>query len=106
VQSRIDGYLNPQAFSRPAPYEFGTAPRTLSRARGPGLRNADVSMFKNFNFTADGAVRLEFRAEAFNVTNTPIFSDPNMMYGATNFGVITGVQNSPRQVQFGLKLYF
>jgi hypothetical protein len=29
-----------------------------------------------------------------------------MMFGATNFGVITGVQNSPRQIQFGLKLYF
>ena len=45
VQSRLDHYLDPNAFSRPASYTFGNAPRTLPRARGQGLKNADVSMF-------------------------------------------------------------
>jgi hypothetical protein len=46
------------------------------------------------------------RGEAFNVTNTPIFADPNVTVGSTSFGVITGTQNSPRTLQIALKLNF
>ena len=106
VVSRIDRYLDPNAFSRPASYTFGNAPRTLPRARGPGLRNADVSMFKNVNIKAERNVFVQIRGEAFNVTNTPIFADPNVTVGSTSFGVITGTQNSPRTLQVALKLNF
>ena len=106
VVSRIDRYLDPNAFSRPASYTFGNAPRTLPRARGPGLRNADVSMFKNVNIKAERNLFVQIRGEAFNVTNTPIFADPNVTVGSTSFGVITGTQNSPRTLQLALKLNF
>ena len=106
VQSRIDHYLDPNAFSRPASYTFGNAPRTLSRARGPGLKNADVSMFKNVNIKPERSVYLQIRGEAFNVTNTPIFADPNVTVGSTSFGVITATQNSPRTLQVAMKLNF
>jgi carboxypeptidase family protein len=106
VQSRLDRYLDPNAFSRPASYVFGNAPRTLPRARGPGLKNWDASIFKNVNISPEGTVFLQLRGEAFNVTNTPIFSDPNVTFGSTSFGVISGTQNNPRVLQIALKLNF
>ena len=72
--------------------------------RGPGLRNLDFSLFKNFALVE--RMSLQFRAEAFNMTNTPGFSDPNQNFNAVAFGQITGTSNAARQVQFGLKLLF
>jgi hypothetical protein len=106
VESRIDHYLDPNAFSRPASYTFGNAPRTLPRARGPGLRNADMSIFKNVGLSTEHARYVSIRGEAFNITNTPIFSDPNVTVGSTAFGTITGTQNSPRTLQIAMKLVF
>ncbi|MGH9722838.1 MAG: TonB-dependent receptor domain-containing protein [Bryobacteraceae bacterium] len=106
VQARLDKYLDPDAFSRPASYVFGNGPRTLSRARGPGLTNADMSLFKELRFSRDGRFHLQIRGEAFNITNTPIFAAPNVTVGSTAFGVISGQANGPRQLQLALKLYF
>ncbi len=106
VQDRLDKYLDPNGFSRPASYVFGNAPRTMPRTRGPGLKNLDMSIFKNVNFDRDRGIRLEIRGEAFNVTNTPIFADPNVTVGSSAFGTITGVQNSARVLQVALKLNF
>jgi len=50
--------------------------------------------------------RFEFRMEAVNVTNTPMFGDPASSFGASNFGNITGTKVGARNVQFGLKYYF
>ena len=55
--------------------------------------------------------RLEFRAESFNLTNTPAFANPSSLFypDQVNFGRITSTRNSPndaRQLQFALKLYF
>jgi hypothetical protein len=106
VQARLDGYLDPNGFSRPAAYAFGSAPRTMPRTRGPGLRNLDASIFKNVYFDTERSIWLEIRGEAFNVTNTPIFADPNVIVGSSAFGTITGVQNSARIMQLALKLNF
>jgi len=105
VVDRLNSYFNPDAFSRPAPDTYGTAPRTLSY-RTPGIRNGDVSVFKNFKVREGTSV--QFRAEAFNVTNSPTFGTPNATYGANNFGQITGYAGGrgPREVQLALKLYF
>jgi hypothetical protein len=50
--------------------------------------------------------RFEFRLEAQNVLNHPIFSDPSSSFGSTSFGQITGTKVGPRNVQFGFKYYF
>ena len=69
-----------------------------------------MSLFKSFHFGE--ARRLEFRSEAFNLTNTPQFNNPNANIGFAGVGRITAAGNPPiyqrtsRQIQMALKLYF
>ena len=65
----------------------------------------DLSIFKDFRITE--GTKLQFRAEGFNVANTPLFGIPNNTIGA-NFGVITSTNAfyTPRDIQFALKLIF
>ncbi|MCW5965366.1 MAG: TonB-dependent receptor [Bryobacterales bacterium] len=104
VQDRLTSYLNPAAFSAPAPFTYGNVGRTLPDVRGPGLTNLDFSLFKTFALTEK--VNLQFRAEAFNLSNSPMFGLPNQSFGAAAFGAITNTANNPRQLQFALRLFF
>jgi hypothetical protein len=103
VVNRLNGYFNPNAFSRPDRDTFGTAPRYLN-TRGPGIRTLDAALLKSVNVKEDQ--RFEFRLEANNVTNTPIFADPATTFGSANFGQITGTKIGARIVQLGFKYYF
>jgi hypothetical protein len=51
---------------------------------------------------------LQFRLEAFNVTNTPTFGGPGATFGASNFGVISGYAGGrgPRELQVAVKFYY
>lgn len=71
---------------------------------GPSQRQLDFSLFKNFQLTE--RFRLEFRAEAFNLTNTVSFAFPNSNFSSANFGRLDTQRNNPRQMQYALKLYF
>lgn len=104
VVTRINGgYFNNAAFTQPAPDTFGSAPRYLNY-RGPGIKTVDAALLKSVS-VKEGQ-RFEFRLEAVNVTNTPIFADPATAFGASNFGSITGTKIGPRNVQLGFKYYF
>ncbi len=105
VQDRLNNYFNRAAFQQPAADVPGTAPRNLNY-RGPGISTLDAALLKSIN-TFEGH-RFEFRLEATNFTNTPMFGDPATAFGATNFGQITGLRNGvgPRNMQIGLKYYF
>ncbi|MDZ4801083.1 MAG: carboxypeptidase regulatory-like domain-containing protein [Bryobacteraceae bacterium] len=106
VQDRLNGWFNPAAFAQPAIDVPGSAPRNLNY-RGPGIKTLDAALLKSVN-TWEGQ-RFEFRLEATNVTNTPMFGDPGgLAFGSTNFGQITGLRNGvgPRNMQIGLKYYF
>jgi hypothetical protein len=100
----VDRWFNTAAFAQPAPYTFGNLGRTVNKVRQSAAHNVDFSLFKNFQPVE--RVRVEFRAEAFNLTNTPIFGLPGTTLGGPTFGVVTGQENSPRQVQLGLKIVF
>jgi hypothetical protein len=104
VVDRLNQYFNTSIFSQPAPFTYGNVARTLPDVRQPASKNLDFSLFKNFKITEHKT--LQFRAEAFNATNTPIFGAPGTAFGATNFGVIASSGNTPRQLQFGLRLAF
>jgi hypothetical protein len=90
-----------------APFTFGSAPRTITSVRQPGAENFDMSFFKDFLLSGlREGMRLQFRAEAFNVFNHPQFQGPDTLVGDSNFGVITSTINKPRELQLALKLYF
>ena len=103
IHDRLNNYFNQAAFSRPATDTFGTAPRTLD-IRGPGVNILDAALIKNWR--VQRGHRIEFRIEAQNLRNRPVFSDPATNYGATNFGVINNTKVGPRNVQLGFKYYF
>jgi hypothetical protein len=81
--------------------------------RGPGERRMDFSMYKNFQITE--TVRVQFRWEAFNATNTPWFGDPagisfsnanQLTSNGSRDGEIRSIRNPMRRMQFGLKFSF
>jgi hypothetical protein len=100
---KLREWFNTRAFAQPAAFTFGNGPRTLPSVRAPGDSNFDFSLFKGFQLGENR--RLEFRAECFNITNTPNFAAPGQGFGSAAFGVIGSQANDPRQVQIGLKLY-
>lgn len=100
----IDRWFNTDAFAVIPPFTFGNAPRNLPRTRTDGLFNWDFSVMKNIRVREK--VRLQFRAEFFNFTNTPTFEQPGTNLTAPDFGVVSSTVSAPRQIQFGLKLYF
>jgi outer membrane receptor protein involved in Fe transport len=94
--------INVNAFALPAPFTFGDMGR--NSLRSDWHRDLDVSVFREFSFTE--SKRLEFRAEAFNVTNTPVFAMPDNNITDSNFGVVSSTANTERQLQLALKFYF
>ncbi|MGH9628192.1 MAG: TonB-dependent receptor domain-containing protein [Bryobacteraceae bacterium] len=109
-QQTIERWFDTSAFTAPGFRQFGNGGRNI--LTGPGTRQLDLSLFKEFPLGENPARRLEFRTEFFNFTNTPQFNDPNSTFGNPAFGRITSagspqsLQRTPRQIQFGLKLYF
>lgn len=97
----LDRWFDTDAFERNPPYTYGNAARNLIEA--PGLVNLDLAIYKAFSIKED--LTVQFRAEAFNVSNTPAFSRPNTQVGNRNFGQIGGA-GRPRNLQFGLKIIF
>jgi hypothetical protein len=96
--------INPAAFANPAPGTFGDSGRNTLRADWG--RNLDVSLFRSFSISE--SKRFEFRAEAFNATNTPVMGTPDNFLpdGPGFFGVVSSTANTERQMQIGLKFYF
>ena len=71
----------------------------------PGQRNVDVSLFKAFHVTE--RLSSQFRAEAFNIANTPMWSSPGNNVQNSDFGVINGTQaGSERRLQLALRIMF
>jgi len=95
-------WFNTAAFAIPAIYTYGNSGRNI--LRGPAYGQIDASLFRRFPFLETRA--LEFRAEAFNLTNHAILSNPSADISQPNFGVITSTQNASRIIQFGAKIVF
>ncbi len=51
-------------------------------------------------------MRAELRGEAFDLTNTALLGNPGTVLNTPTFGVVASQENSPRQVQIGLKILF
>jgi hypothetical protein len=101
IGDRINGWINLAAFSQAPAYTFGNLSPTISM-RGPSQFNWDASVFKTF--TLFEGLKAQFRAEALNVTNTVLFSDPTGSINSNSFGAITSQRNFPRLIQLGVKI--
>jgi carboxypeptidase family protein len=94
-------WFDVSAFNIAPQFTIGNSSR--NPVRGPGLQQADLMLSKTFRLTE--RVKLEFRAEAFNLTNTPPLNDPNGSFGSAAFGSITSAGN-PRDFEFAAKAHF
>jgi hypothetical protein len=99
----VDKYLNRSAFSAPVG-QLGNAPRRNSDVRRPWNLTENVSVAKTI--TVSTRMRVDVRAEAFNLFNRVVWGAPVTDFNNANFGSITSLGNSPRQMQFGLRLYW
>ncbi|MDE1154734.1 MAG: TonB-dependent receptor, partial [Acidobacteriaceae bacterium] len=101
-------FLNPAAFANPATGATGIAALggSPTQVTGPAYRKLDLSAFRQIPLA--NSVRLELRAEAFNITNTANFSAPSNLVFTTpsSFGQITSTRDNARQLQFAAKVYW
>ncbi len=103
LEARLNDYINPAAFSTAPQFTFGDLGRTIDM-RGPGQVNWDASIFKNFSIKEK--LKAQFRTEALNATNTPLFYGPSTSFGSSTFGKITTQANFSRQLQLALRFSF
>jgi hypothetical protein len=100
-----DRWFDITAVTRPAPGTFGNLGHYSNY--GPGIRNVDLSLFKDFRLTE--RYRLQLRSEWFNFANTPQFNVQTIdaTEGSGGFGRISGTQpGTERHVQFALRFQF
>jgi Carboxypeptidase regulatory-like domain/TonB dependent receptor len=124
-------FWNPAAFTPAAncavvvPCTFGNEPRSLSTARGFAGEDEDITIGKKTGIIGE-KVNLDFRASFFNIFNRHIFNTSSNVFGpslqtpfqapgsspgcpgplACGFGAITSTSNSPRVIQFGLRMTY
>jgi hypothetical protein len=95
-------YYDPHAFAAVTDVRFGNSGRNILRS--PAIFNTNISLFRTFPINE--RLNLQFRAESFNLSNTPHFSAPSANVSSGNFLVITSAAQDQRQFRFGLKLAF
>jgi carboxypeptidase family protein len=100
----LSQWFNTACFSAPVAGELGNASRTP--VSGPDFVNTDFSVIKHFPLPREG-VRLDFRAECFNLFNHAQFAQPGADFNSpATFAVVNSTVNNPRLIQFALKLGF
>ena len=93
-------FFNTSAFATAPQFTIGSASR--NPVRGPAYRDFDFALVKHTTLYRETA--LEFRAEMFNTTNTPAFSQPNGSFGSAAFGSITSTVTDPRVMQLAIRI--
>ncbi len=109
--SNPTSYFNASCFADPGDQMPGNARRYFSGLRTDGIHNADLNFYKSF--VPKEGMRLEIRAEIFNLFNHPRFGQPNSAVGGSDsanpfFGTITSDAGGqlPRYYQFGARFEF
>jgi hypothetical protein len=109
VNQTINNWFNPAAFAAPAKGTWGNLGRYIGR--GPGYYEIDTALQKRFPIGEKFG--LNFRAEAFNLFNHPIYANPSGNLSSSAFGTISSILNTgavgtgtPRRVEFAMRLDF
>jgi Carboxypeptidase regulatory-like domain/TonB dependent receptor len=98
----LSNWFNKADFTLPANYTYGNSGSFILRA--DRFKNLDFSLFKTFQ--AGERLRIQFRAEAFNLTNSPTFNPPGSNIDTSSGGVVTSTLSAPRNIQLALKFNF
>src|SRR6266446_8862887 len=111
MQDRLNAFFNAKCFTTPPVIgddgratAFGNT--GVGILNGPAQQNIDLSIVKKIPFGSNESRHFEFRAEFFNLFNTPQFANPDTNFSAGTFGQITSTSVNPRFVQLALKLSF
>jgi hypothetical protein len=83
-------WFDPSSFAQPAGAVFGNLGRNV--ISGPGMGRLDLSLFKKLRMTE--RIAIEFRAESYNLTNTPVFANPSTSFTSATFGMVTDTLGS------------
>ncbi len=103
----IARWFNTNDFAVAPAFTYGNVGPVLPDVRTDPLRNVDTVLVKSFSLAlGDHTIRTQFRSEFYNLFNHPQFAAPNGTITSQSFGQITAQQNSPRDIQFGLKVNF
>ena len=94
-------WFDTAAFVQAPQFTLGSSSR--NPVRGPSYQQADLMLGNTFAITERW--RAEFRAQVFNITNTPPLGQPNGSFGSAAFGSITTALD-PRDFELALKLHF
>jgi hypothetical protein len=98
-----NGWFDPSAFVDPGQTLQGNVTRNV--LRGPGTAQVDFSALKNFQITE--RIRTQFRAEAYNIINHPIFGQPAANISTTStVGKIQSTSGDNRSIQLAVKVLF
>jgi len=104
----VNHSFDPTAFntvsSQQLSQNFRYFPSQFNNLRVDHTNNIDLTLTKTF--TIRERVKVQFRAESFNLCNKPLFGAPNLTATSSSFGAITSQTNNPRYIQFGLRVTF
>lgn len=98
----VGEWFDTSCFTTPAPYQLGNS--GSGKVHGPGYYNSDLSLSKSE--TIHESMRVTVQVDAFNLTNTPHYSNPDTNLADSNFGQIRGTNGNPRQLQLGFHFTF
>jgi hypothetical protein len=98
----VSKWFDTSCFTTPGPLQLGNS--GSGKVRGPGYYNADLSLSKSQNIREK--MRLILQVDAFNLSNTPHYSNPDTNLADSNFGQIGGTHGVPRQIQLGVHVTF
>jgi hypothetical protein len=100
-----DLFLKPaNQFPAQPQHLYGNSTRFNPKARGFWGKNENISLAKSFRVTEK--LRIDLRGEAFNLLNRTVFSAGNTNLNSSTFGQVISQDNTPRQMQLGLKIYW
>jgi hypothetical protein len=100
-QRTVQRWFNTTAYVMQPAGSWGDVGRNT--VLGPGITSVDASIIRNFRIRSK---TLQFRLEAFNALNSPIWNDPNTTLTNPNYGAITTTRKPMRELQLGLKFVF
>jgi hypothetical protein len=98
----VSKWFDTSCFTYPDALKLGNS--GIGKVRGPGYYNSDLSLSKAS--TLREGLLLNLQVDAFNISNTPHYSNPGTTLGNSNFGQIGGTTGTPREIQLGMHLTF